>query len=169
METQVKPGKNLMEATWTKAAKVRRAFKAGKKRQKDLVLSPRRAVLEAYSALHELRAAMASAGLAEEDANAALVFLGGEAKHLVTPLPPPEHIPKPYSKARAMEAQGGWIPIGLVLHQQDREAFRPDDPKSGAFLWAQQWVMSDRATRALLMARDVVANTDWSTAIDSRN
>ena len=159
--------KNLMAATWTKASKVRRAFKSGKKRQKDLVLTPRRAVIEAYGVLHELRAAMALAGLSEDDANGALVFLNEDQdadSGYVVPLPKPEQMPVPYATARRLEEQTGWLPIGLVLHQRDHEALDPADPKSGAYLWAQQWVMSERSTKALLIARERVANTQAGSA-----
>ncbi len=169
MDTPRATERNLMAATWTKAAKVRRAFKSGKKRRKDLVLTPRRAVIEAYVVLHELREAMARAGLSETDANGALVFLSefqSSDSAYVIPLPAPERMPEPYATARRLEEQLGWRPIGLILHQRDHEAFTPADPKSGAYLWAQQWVISDRATKALLDARKLVANTKAGGAQD---
>lgn len=159
MELPERAAKNLMAATWTKAAKVRRAFKSGKKRQKDHVLTPRRAVIEAYAVIHELRAAMAQAGLPERDARGALVFISIEPEQLayICPIPEPERLPELYGKARELEAQGIWLPLGLLLQQRDSEAANPADPTSGNYMWAQQWLMDARSARALLTARNIVA------------
>ena len=154
---EIKKG-NLMAATWTKAAVVRRAFKSGRQRQKDLLLTPTRAILEGSIVLHELQTAMRDAGLLEEDAKAALVFVsdaGSSDLIYVAPLPEVEGLANLSGKIKAL--QGVWRPLGLVFWQRDREAEIPGDPKSGAVGWVQPWLTDQRSARALIAARDVVS------------
>ena len=110
--------KNLMAGTWTKAAKVRRVFKGGAPRKRDLVLSPSAALLEGAAVFHYLQAAMREAGLPEEDAKASLVLVTGfEADddiHVVEALRI-EELPKSYEEIKALE--GLWLPVGLTFWQ----------------------------------------------------
>ena len=69
--------KNLMAVTWTESAKVRRVFKGGAPRKRDLVLSPSAALLEGAMVFHSLQAAMREAGLPEDDVRVSLVLVTG--------------------------------------------------------------------------------------------
>lgn len=152
---------NLMAATWTKASKIRRIFKAGRPRQSDLVLSPTKAVLEGCAVLHELRTKMSEAGLSEDDAQAALVFVSDAGTHdliQVFPIPPVEGVPGLYGKAKKLGE--GWRPLGIILWQMDREAADPKVQDSGAVIWAQPWLADQRSARALLAARDKAASLE---------
>jgi hypothetical protein len=149
---------NLMSATWTKASKVRRAFKAGKKRKNDIVLTPKRAMFEAYILLGEVRDAMREAGLPESDVQAALVLLmkdGSPGVDLIyiARIPDTQHIPELNRKLKALEKEGPWDPVGVILMQLDREA----DPKSGSAVWGQPWLVNPRAARALFEAGKAAA------------
>lgn len=149
-----------MASTWTKAAIVRRKFKAGRQRQTDLVLTPTRAVLEGYILLHELQKAMVEAGLPEEDVHAALVLItpgvpGGVDKIYVLPFPDMNRLPELYGKVRKLHDAAGVVPLGIVVSQTDRET---QDPKSTGAVWVQPWLTGTRAARALLKARQVCAN-----------
>jgi hypothetical protein len=144
--------KNLMAATWTKAAKVRRAFKAGRQRQKDLVLTPTRALFEGSIVLHELQVAMQTAGLSEEDVKAGLVFMSESGSYAV-PIPPPSNLPAAFDAVRNLEG-GGWRPLGLVLCQLDREV----DSKNGSITWVQPWLVGAEPTRLLIAAAAQIAS-----------
>ena len=152
---------NLMASTWTKAAKVRRAFKAGKKRQKDLVLTPERAMLEGYMLLRDIQKAMSEAGLSEKDVQAALVLMttdsSGTDLIYAAKIPEMKYLPELYGKLRKLEKEGHWVPLGVALKQFDREAYDARDPKSGAVVWDQPWLMNPRAARALIAARNAIA------------
>ncbi len=147
---------NPMAATWTKAALVRRAFKAGPPRRKDLVLAPTRAMFEGCILLNGLQVAMRDAGLSEKDVQAALILMsppGGDADLVnILPIPETKRLPELYAKVKKLEAEG-WLPLGAAIKQIDREAYDPKDPKSGAVMWVQPWLTNPRATRALFAAR----------------
>lgn len=153
---------NLMAGTWTKAAKVRRAFKAGRQRQNDLLLTPRRAMFEGYILLHEIQDAMREAGLSENDVQASLVLMTTEPSEgsdliCVLPIPETKRLPQLYGKLRKLETEERWVPLGIAIQQLDREAYDPRDPKSGAVVWVQPWLANPRAARALITARNAIA------------
>lgn len=152
---------NLMAETWTKAAKVRRAFKAGKKRQKDLLLTPERAMFGGYIRLIEIRKAMAEVGLPASDVQAALVLMttdnAGADLIYATPLPETKRLPELSGKLKKLEKEGKWVPLGIVIQQRDREACDPKDPKSIGAMWVEPWLTGPRAVRALTAARNAIA------------
>jgi hypothetical protein len=147
--------KNPMAGTWTKAAKVRRAFKAGRQRQKDRVLTPIAAVYEACILLDDLRNAMADAGLERDDVRAALVLMTPETQdreHVVYVLrmPQPNQLPSVFAELEKIEKPGKILPLGLAVWQRDREL--EDTP---GVVWAQPFLTGDRATRALRRAGEL--------------
>ncbi len=148
--------KNLMAATWTKAGLVRRAFKAGRPRKADLVLTPTRAILEGSIVLHELQVAMEAAGLSPDDVKAALVFVSGPLFY-ATLIPPTSELPRLFRKVKELE--GEWQPLGLVLCQSDLEA----EPKSGTVIWVQPWLVGAEPTRLLRAAAAKIASEKDST------
>jgi hypothetical protein len=160
-QTEKSGSRNLMASTWTKAGMVRRAFKAGKPRQKDLLLTPKRAMFEGYILLSEIQDAMSKAGLSANDVQAALVFMTQDSPGAdliyVAPIPETKQLPELYSKVKKLEKDGGWVPLGIAVKQVDREAYEPKDPRSGAVVWVQPWLTNPRAARALLKARSAFA------------
>jgi hypothetical protein len=149
--------RNLMESTWTKAAIVRRKFKAGPSRRKDIVHTPTRAVLEAWILCHELQTAMKTEGLSEEDAQAVLVLLDGTDATYSFAVPAMDSLPELYGKVKALQEAGTVVPVGVLFKQFDREA-EDRKTKSGAVVWAHPWLVGLRESRALLNARDRYAN-----------
>jgi hypothetical protein len=152
-EPVVTKSENLMALTWTRAAKVRRAFKAGRTRQKDLVLTPLRAILEASIFMDGLRAAMREAGLSDEDVRVGLVLMDEDNDWIyVSPIPRElDGLPKMYGKIKKLE--GSWRPLGIVCGQRDRETETHGGPEAWT-AWGQQWLTDMRSVKALLFARD---------------
>jgi hypothetical protein len=150
---------NLMAGTWTKAAKVRRAFKAGRQRQKDLLLTPERAMFEGYILLREIQTAMRDAGLPEADVQTVLVLMttdtSGADLIYAAPIPETKQLPVLYRKLKKLEKEGQWIPLGIVVQQLDREE---KDPKSKGAVWVEPWLTGPRAVRALIAARGAVSD-----------
>ena len=131
--------KNLMAATWTKAAKVRRALKAGRQRQKDLKYSCERAAIEGYILLIEMRKEMLRAGLKDEDVRVALILITPESdKEGTIRLFPVskrlENLPELTAEAVGLERKEGMRPMGLAVWQRDREA-------KDATVWVQPWLI----------------------------
>jgi hypothetical protein len=162
-QLQKSGGMNPMAGTWTKAAKVRRVFKAGARRQKDRVLTPIAAIHEACILLDNLRNAMQAAKLSANDVQAALILVTPETPHMdfvyVLPIPQPEKLPELFAKVAKIE--GKILPLGIAVRQIGREPNDlkdPKDPKSGAVVWVQPFLTGPRAERALLKARQVFAD-----------
>lgn len=153
-----------MAATWTKAGTVRRAFKAGRQRQKDLILTPTKAMFEGYILLTDIQAAMTNAGLSAKDVQVALVLMtqdsSGTDLIYVLPIPETKRLPELHGKLKRLEKEGGWVPLGVAIKQLDHEARDPEDPKSGAVAWVQPWLTNPRAARALIEARSAMAAED---------
>lgn len=152
-----------MAATWTKAGRVRRKFKAGRPTQKDRVLTPIAAIHEACILLDGLRNAMRAEGLSPDDVRAALVLVtpetpGRENLVYTLPIPAPGKLPVLFRKVAKIEETGAVLPLGLVVGQMDREAYDPEDPKSGAVGWVQPFLTGDRAVRALKNALQFAAS-----------
>ncbi len=148
--------KNPMAATWTKAAKVRRAFKVGRQRQKDRVLTPVAAIHETCILLDSLRNAMDEAGLSREDVGAAVVLVTPETPDrenlvYVLKVPPPKELPKLFLEVAKIEKPGKILPLGVALWQLDRER----DPKDGGVVWMHPFLTGPRAERALIRARQI--------------
>ena len=150
---------NPMAGTWTKAAQVRRAFKAGPPRKKDYVLTPAQAILQGAMALLDIQTAMREAGLPEEDANVSLVLMpatpaSGNDPYMddvsvIEPLTI-EELSKSYENVKALK--GVWLPAGLKYWQLDRElpalSNKPGQPDA----WTHRWLVNDRARKALFEA-----------------
>jgi hypothetical protein len=144
---------NPMSATWTKAGKVRRAFKAGRQRQKDLRYDSERAILEARILLIEIRRAMLEAEIFKygEDVRAALVLMTpDDAKaDTVYILQMPrklEDLPELSAKVAKHEKAEKAVPLGVAIWQRDREANHSD-------VWIQPWLVNPRAALAAIAAR----------------
>jgi hypothetical protein len=155
LHKQEEKSTNLMAGTWTKAAKVRRMFKAGRKRQKDRVLTPTKAIYEACILLDDLRNAMREAGLSADDVRAGLVLMTPEAPSgfdqvQALPIPQPKELPDLFAKVSRAEKAGLMLPLGIVIQQRDREG---EDPKSLGATWVEPFLTGPRAVRALIEAR----------------
>jgi hypothetical protein len=161
--TPIKAKANPMAATWTKAGKVRRAFKAGKPRQKDLNLAPRPAIWEACLLRENIGAAMTGAGLSADDVQVAIVLMTPDASSgvdwvHVLPIPQTKDLPELFTKVAKLEKADHVVPLGVAIRQIDREAYEPKDPKSGAVVWVQPFLVNPRAARALIAARQIFAD-----------
>jgi len=161
--------KNLMASTWTKAAMVRRKFKAGPQRKKDYVLTPLRSILEGAIMLHELQIAMKDAGLLESDVQAALVLRltpsepGKPNETHLQPIPGTENLHLLYGRVKKLEARGRVEPLGLVIKQNDREA---RGPEGEAVVWVQPWLVDIQASLALLAMRQRTVSRSGELAED---
>jgi len=145
---------NPMAKTWTKAGLVRRRLKAGKPRQKDLVLSAEEAVLQGYGLLLAARKAMLEEGITTgaEDLKAALVLMTPEKAKVseVQVLGIPREfasLPRLHAKATQLERTEKLVPLGIAFWQRDRET--DDEPT----VWVQQWLVNPRAEQATREAR----------------
>ena len=140
-----------MASTWTAAAMVRRAFKAGAPRRKDLILSVDRAVVEAWALCNELKSAMRAVSLSREDIRAALVLLTGDLdderqeKIYVFPVPDMAGLPTLHEKVMKLKKETNVFPLGVVFAQYDRETATPDVPA----VWVQPWLVFQNASRAM--------------------
>lgn len=144
-----------MEATWTKAAKVRRAFRAGRPLKKDRIVTPVVAIHEACILLDGLQTAMHEAGLPVEDVRAALVLTVPNAEQdwdfvHVLRVPEPAQLPDLFRRVADVEATGKVLPLGLGVWQRDREA-------DSAVVWVQPFLTGPRAVRSLMIARQKLA------------
>lgn len=146
--------KNLMQSTWTPAAKVRRAFKAGPKRQKDVFYDMETAIIHGYTTFLELRKAMAVAGIPNiPDVKAGLVLITPETAkenrvHVVEILRGIENIPNVAAKITKLEKAGPLLPLGVALWQRDRIAGSTD-------AWVQPWLVNPRAALASAKATQI--------------
>lgn len=154
---------NPMAGTWTKAAKVRRRFKAGRQRTTDLVLTLERSMFEGYILLRDIQQAMSGEGLPETDVQAALVLLADDSAGTdfinVVPIPEVKQMLTLKDKLDKLEKKSCWTPLGVAIKQRDREAEAndPKNPRSGAVVWVQPWLTNPRAARALIQARTAFA------------
>lgn len=149
-----------MADTWTKAAKVRRAFKAGRPSQKNRVIDPERALYEACILLGEVRDEMVDAGLSQDDVQAALVLVtpetpGRENMVYVQRVPQPEKLPELFENVAEIEKLGRVLPLGILIWQLDREIADPKENKIRAVVWPHPFLIGDRATKALKRAGDI--------------
>ncbi len=145
--------KNPMAATWTKAATVRRMFKAGRQRQNDLLYDSEEAILQGRISFLQIRKAMLAAGIATtaDDLRAALVLMtpeGAESNEVyVLPIPRElAKLPELSVKVTKLEKSEKAVPLGLVFWQRDREAEDSD-------VWVQPWLVNPRAAAATIAAR----------------
>jgi len=151
-----------MASTWTQAAKVRRAFKAGRRRQKDRVLRPIAAIYEACILLDDLGQAMHDAELSPDDVGAALILMTPEAANMenivyTLRLPKPAELPRLFAEVEKIEKLGKVLPLGIAVWQRDREA---TDPKNEGVVWVQPFLTGERAARALTLAKSRFVNGD---------
>jgi hypothetical protein len=153
-ELQKRGATNRMADTWTKAGKVRRLFKAGKPRQKDLQYDSERAILEAQVVFLEIRKAMLQAEIKTvgEDVRAALVLITPDNAKVdrvyLVPIPRRlEDLSELSAKVAKLEKAESVVPLGVVIWQKDREA---DDSVD---VWVQPWLVNPRAALAASEAR----------------
>ena len=139
--------KNLMAATWTKAAKVRRAFKAGRQRQVDWVMDAERAFIESRLLFINLRAAMVSAGAPTTDAELRVgVVLGtppGFNEAVVILIPRDSNQIRMAEAKAENEQEAGRVPMGAIVWLVDREG------ETSTSVWVQPWLVGSEPTRAL--------------------
>src|ERR1700721_1581781 len=122
-----KASANPMAATWTKAGKVRRSVKAGRRLQKDRVLTPTVAIFEACILLDALRNAMREADLLEDDVRAALVLVtpethGREDMIYVLRIPQPGKLSELFANVAKLEKPGKILPLGIAIRQVDQDS-----------------------------------------------
>jgi hypothetical protein len=164
---------NLMAGTWTKAAKVRRAFKAGPRRKTDLVYHDiEEAVLNGYAAFLTIRKEMhmPETLIPEGDVKAALVLMSSTPESnagLVSLLSFPrtiKNLSEMSSKAERLAKKGAMVPLGVAFWLRDREA---DDPKKGKATWVQPWLVNPRAARAAIAAQKAFEESDGQDTNDT--
>jgi hypothetical protein len=153
----IKPKANPMASTWTRAGKVRRAFKAGRQRVKNLVLTPTVAIHESCILLDELRNAMREADLSADDVQAALVLVTPETPSredmvYVLRIPQPGKLSELFANVAKLEKPGKILPLGIAIRQVDQ------DSETGAVVWVQPFLTGPRAERALIQARKLFAD-----------
>ena len=144
-----------MAASWTKAAKVRRSFKAGRRLVKERIVTPIVAIHEACILLDELREAMHEVGLPKDDVWAAIAVVTPERPDkenevYVLEVPPPRRLPELFERMAKIEKPGKVLPLGILIAQRDREA---KDPKEQGASWVQPFLVGPRAEKALILAR----------------
>ena len=147
-----------MAATWTKAAKVRRALKAGRPLRKDRTVTPRVAIHEGCILMERLRDAMHEAELPEEDVRAAVVLMvphyvpSRDAVHVLR-IPEPEELPALFRFVLDIEDSERVLTLGLGIWLWDREA-------GSAVGWIQPFLTGQRAENALAKARTVLEESE---------
>jgi hypothetical protein len=144
--------KNLMSSTWTKAAKVRRAFKAGRTRQNDLELTCDLAIHEAYILLLKIRKEMLEVGIktVSEDLRA-LFILFSENKKEIELFQMPQHVdglPKLAAEVFKAEKVNNAQPLGVAIWLRDREAGEPS-------VWLHSWLTNPDALDDALNAAEI--------------
>ena len=152
---------NPMQSTWTKASKVRRAFKAGKPREKDLIFDVETAVLTCRWLFIEIRKERSVAGIKKwaEDVQVALVLVTPESskadRAYILPIPQGlEGLPALNEEAEKLERTHRVIPLGAAFWQRDRDAADEVDT------WVQLWLTGPRAARASDAARKAFKESD---------
>ena len=149
---------NPMAATWTKAAKVRRALKAGRPLRKDRLVTPRVAIHEGCILQEKLRDAMHDAELPEEDVRAAVVLMvpnyvpTRDAVHVLR-IPEPEELPALFRFVSNIEDSARVLTLGLGIWLRDRQA-------GSTAGWIQPFLTGQRAANALTKARAVLEESD---------
>lgn len=149
---------NPMAATWTKAARVRRAFKAGRPLRKDRILSATMAIHEACMLQERLRAAMGEADLPVEDARTALVLMvpnyvpERDAVHVLR-VPEPGDLPGLFRRVEEIGETGRVQTLGLGVWQKDRET----ESNVG---WIQPFLTGTRAVNGMAKARRILVETE---------
>ncbi len=147
-----------MAATWTRAAKVRRALKAGRPLRKDRAVTPRVAIHEGCILLEKLRDAMHEAELPKEDVRAAVVFMvphyvpSRDAVHVLR-IPEPEELPDLFKFVSDLEDSARVHALGLGIWIRDREA-------GSATGWIQPFLIGQRATTALTKGRTLLEESE---------
>lgn len=154
-----KPGmENPMAATWTRAAKVRRALKAGRPMKKDRSVTPRVAIHEGCILLEKLRDAMHNAELPDDDVRAALVLMvpnyvpSRDVIHVLR-IPEPDELPALFRFVSSIEDSARVLTPGLGIWLRDREA-------GSAEGWVQPFLTGQRAASALTKARTVLEESE---------
>jgi hypothetical protein len=127
---------NPMAATWTQAAIVRRAFRAGPRRKTDLVYDVERGFLECRILYIELRNAMIDAGIKTSASDVAVGIVltdGSNRKAYVLPAGGSlEEFTEWAKKAERLEKRHNVIPVGAGFWQRDRESCQDET-------WVRLW------------------------------
>jgi hypothetical protein len=143
-----------MAATWSKAAKVRRAFKAGRTLSKDRILTSTMAIHEGCILQERLRAAMVEADLPAEDVRVALALMVPnyvpvrDAVHVLR-IPEPADLPGLFRRVQEIEDDGQVQTLGLGVWQRDRET-------GDASAWVQAFLTGARAANGIAKARKIL-------------
>ena len=148
---------NPMAATWSRAAKVRRAFKAGRTLRKDRILTSTTAIHEACILQERLRAAMGEAGLPAEDVCASLVLMvpnyvpERDAVHVLR-IPEAGDLPMLFQRVAEIEDAGRVQTLGLGVWQMDRETENTDG-------WIQPFLTGQRAANGIAKAKRILVES----------
>ncbi len=141
--------KNLMAGTWTKAAKVRRALKAGPRRKTEVAYDCETAILRARIFWIEVRKTLLDERVftASEDVKVALALIMRGDRVLVLPIPREMgDLPELAAKIGRLEKTQDAKPLGLVVWLRDRES---DDAPA---VWIHPWLLNERAASAATAA-----------------
>lgn len=149
---------NPMAATWTPAAVVRRAFKAGPRRKTDLVYDVERGFLECRILYIELRNAMIDAGIktAANDVSVGIVLMdSNNRKAYVIPAGGNlDAFTEWAHKADRLDKKHKVIPVGVAFWQRDRESGQDET-------WVRLWrVDSETAILMTDVKKDMKQNKD---------
>jgi hypothetical protein len=154
---------NPMAATWTEAAKVRRAFKAGRRLKKDRELTPTVAIHEACILLEKLRNAMHEAAQPVEDVRASVVLMvpnyvpERDAVHVLR-ISESAQLPGLFRRAEEIDAADRVLTLGLGVWQNDRET-------GSAVGWIQPYLIGQRAANAMRKAQKVLMESEGGEVI----
>lgn len=141
---------NLMASTWTKAAIVRRTFKAGPRRKSDLVYGAEHGFLECRILYIELRNAMLEAGIktGASDVSVGLILMtpwtakGRAVVHVLHAGGSIDDFTKSARKVEQLEKQHKAIPIGVAFWQRDHESGQDET-------WVRAWRLDNASAEAL--------------------
>jgi len=157
-------GHKAMQKKITAAAAVRRSFRARPPRRKDIVLSPSRALVDAWALRDELQTAMGRVSLPRSDAEAALLLLTGDLdderqeKVYVYQIPEMAGVPALYEKVMELAHHTTIFPLGVVFKQYDRQSDTPNTPE----VWTLPWLVFPNASRALHTVAERYVNLEFS-------
>ena len=149
---------NPMAATWTRAGKVRRAFKAGRRLKKDRVVTPTVAIHEGCILLERIRGAMREADLREEDVRVAVVLMvpnyvaARDSVHVLL-IPESGELPGLFRRVEEIDAAGRVQTLGLGVWQMDRETGKAEG-------WIQRFLTGTRAGNGITKARKILLDCE---------
>lgn len=147
---------NPMASYWSKAALVRRSFKAGPRRKMDLVYDAERAFLECRILYTELRKAMLDFGIetGASDVSVGLVLMApwesNDRRVYVVPAGGSLDVfAERGRKAERLEKRHSAVPIGVAFWQRDREANQEE-------VWVRPWRMDSNPVMLMVEVKNAM-------------